>query len=348
MAVGNATPLLGHNSAIAVMEETTYGTFVTATANFIEFNSESLNMVREPVKLESVNFSRNFTKRIVGNESVSGSIEADLDPGADGLMLLLKQGMGGTVTTVDNTSASADEFAHTFAVGNMESNKATATSSDVKSLSLSAMRGGTATVFLYEGVRVSSFTIKGEVGSPVVVTYELMGQHSSITTTMPAISYSDLVPLYFKDITIKTGDSIGNVGTTEFYTSFEVTVNNNIDSDQRALGSREVVALPPSKREVLLKLGQRFDTTTSYDRAIGDTLTAIQIELSSEQTVGAGTVNSVYSMFIKLPEVFFNSNEPQVGGNEVLAVEIEGDAMYNSDAGYDIQLVLYNATANYA
>lgn len=348
MAVGNARPYMGWNSCISVAEETTLNTYVTGTANFIEFNSEGFKRERDVTKLESVNNTRNFTKRIVGNESISGSIESDLDVGSDGLMLIIKQAMGGTVTNVANTSASADEYTHTFNIGGMESNKGTSTASDVKGLSFAIKRGDTSATFTYSGCRVNTLTIKGEVGNPVVMSAEIVGMAASVTSTMPTISYSNLVPLYFKDVSITIGDSVTNATTAEYYTSFELTINNNINSDVRALGSRSVVQLPPQKREVMLKLGQRFDTLTAYNRFTQDTLTAVKISMMSEQTVGAGTANSVYSMYLNLADCRFKSNEPQVGGNDVLASEIEADVMYNSEQGYDIQIVAYNGTANYA
>jgi hypothetical protein len=348
MAVGNAVPKLGHNSCISIMEETAFNTFVTATANFLEFNSESFGQERENIKMESVNCSRAFTKRIVGNETISGSLEFDFDPGATAIAYIIKQAFGGTVTSVPNTSASADEYTHTFALGDMENNKATATASDHKSLSVSIMRGGTDTVWCYSGCRVNALTIKGEVGAPVVCTAEFMGAGASLTSTFPAASYSDIIPLYFKDITFKTGVTISAVSTTEWITNFEFTLNNNLDGDQRALGTRNIVQLPPSKRDVMLKLGMRFDTTTTYDRFIQNTQTAIQLILSSEQTIGAGTANSVYSMYINIPAGYFNSTQPQVGGNDVLVQEVEIDCMKKADPGYEVQIQLYNGTANYA
>ncbi len=97
----------------------------------------------------------------------------------------------------------------------------------------------------------------------------------------------------------------------------------------------------------MLKLGQRFDTSTAYDRFTQDTLTAIKIVCSSEQTVGAGTANSVYSMILNMADCRFKNNEPAVGGSDVLAHEIEADVMYNNEQGYDVQIIAYNGTANY-
>ena len=97
MAVGNAVPKLGHDSCISIMEESSFNVYVTGTSNFLEFSSESFGQEREAVKLESVNCSRAMTKRFVGNETVSGSLEFDLDPAATAIAYIFKQAFGGIV-----------------------------------------------------------------------------------------------------------------------------------------------------------------------------------------------------------------------------------------------------------
>ena len=345
MAVGNATPKMGYDSCIGVAQETTFGTFVTTTASYIEFNTESLKHSREEIKLESINNSRDFTKRIIGNETVEGAIEADLDINADGLVYIMKQAMGGTVGI---STISATEFVHTLNTGNMEANKGTTTASDIKSLSF-AVRKGDANTFNVAGARVGNLTIKGEVGAPIIMSAEIIGQYMSISSTIGGvISYSDVTPLYFKGVTIKTSDTITSASlTAEYFTAFEFTLNNNLDGDQRSLGSRNITVLPPGKREITCKLTQRFDTTTSYDRFISNTATAIQIVLDSETTVGTTGGNTTYSCIINIPAAYWNSNMPEVGGNEVLTHEIESSGMYSAEEGFSVQIVVRNDTANY-
>ena len=162
----------------------------------------------------------------MGNESISGALEFDLDPGATAIAYIIKQAFGGTVSSVANTDTGSDEYTHTFNLGDMENTKATSTASDTKGLSVSIMRGGTDTVFCYSGCRVNNLTIKGEVGAPVVCSAELLGAGASLTSTFPAASYSDIIPLYFKDVTFETGVTISAASTIEYITSFEVSLNN--------------------------------------------------------------------------------------------------------------------------
>ena len=340
MAIGNTVPYMGYESAMGVGEETTFGTLKTATA-FLEFNSESLKMTREEIKRESINTTRDPRKRLIGNESVSGSVEFDLNVASDAIVYIVKQALGGTVSSATITTGS---YTHTLYPGNMESNAAT-TTSYVKGLSFSTRRGSSA-VWYYQGMRVNTLTIKGEVNSPVIVTAEMVGKTATLGSALPTVSLSDVLPVNFTGVQIQVGGSLGAL-TTEYFKSFELSIANNIDSDQRTLGTRTVNTLPPARREVKLKLAQVFDTTTAYSRFNDNTATSISIYCNSEQTCGSVGGSTTYSMKIDLPTCYFNSNQPEVGGPGVINHELDVSAMYNASIGSSLAVTIINATASY-
>lgn len=345
MSVGNGYPFLGYGSVVGVAPEGTFGTFVTATA-FIEFNSESFKREREEKILESINTTRSFKKRLIGNETVSGTVEADLNIASDGICYIIKQAMGGTVSSA--TIGAAGAYVHTFNVGDMQLNASTATVADKPSLSFQVQKGnyvtGTSNIWCFSGCRVNQLTIKGEIGSPVTWSAEIIGQGSSVTTTIPAATFSDILPINFTGVTINTGVTITAV-SAEYFTAFEFTLNNNLDGDVRVLGSRNIVQLPPLRREVKLKLTQRFDTTTAYSRYIENTLTAIEINMTAEQTIGA--ISTTYGCTIKMPAGYYNSNMPEIGGADVITYDVDVTGLYKADPGYDVQILIRNATTGY-
>ncbi|MDY6888134.1 MAG: phage tail tube protein [Pseudomonadota bacterium] len=348
MAVGD-NARFGYDSFVGISEETTYGTSADSFS-YIEFSSESMKRNIEEIKLESINTSRDYIKRLRGNESIEGSLEFDLNVAADACVYLLKQAMGGTVATAVLYTTTSSGRGHTLNTGNMENNKSSSGSTDTVALTLEIQKGGnesTGTVWDFLGTRVNSISIKGEIGAPVVMTAELIGQTASTTSSTPTVTFTDINPCNFTGITINTGDSITNV-SAETFIGFELTLNNNLisDTNARKLGSRTLQILPPARREVNLKLTQRFDTTTSYDRFIDNTMTAIQILLDSEQTIAANC--STYSMHINLPACYFNSNMPEIGDFGVVTHEVEVSAIKeNTTTSYSIQMQINNATANY-
>ena len=94
MSVGNGIPFLGYDSYIGIAEESTYSSVQTATA-FVEFTSEGFMKEIEEQRREEINTTRDFTRRMTGNVTVSGSLEAPLNIAADGFIYLMKQAMGG-------------------------------------------------------------------------------------------------------------------------------------------------------------------------------------------------------------------------------------------------------------
>jgi len=161
----------GYDSILGVAEETTLGTYVTATATDY-FHSESLKLTREKMRGESINSTRDNVFLVQGKESVEGAIELDVNLQSDLFHLILKQAMGGTVSSARAASTTIASYRHTFAVGNMENNDSSVSSADVKGLSFWVRRGDTTTNgFAFFGNRVNQLTISGEVGQPVKVEF---------------------------------------------------------------------------------------------------------------------------------------------------------------------------------
>jgi hypothetical protein len=346
MGLGGNTTRHGYASFVTINEETTFGTQITGTA-YTEFNSESLKQNREVQKLESINGTRDPIRVFQGNETIEGSIEVDLAPDNDVHMYLIKQAFGGTVGVSVISAAAA--FQHTFNLGDMESNKGTSTASDVKSLSISVQKGQTSTAQMhYNGCRVNQLAISAEVNSPVKMTAEIIGRSATNTAETHAVVFPANRPLYFTGITITTGNTTTTLSAT-CVTNFEMTLNNNLVNDNatRQLGDRYLKVLPPTTREVNLKLGMRFDTMTAYNNFINLTPITVNINMSNGVTISGGTT---YSMLLDFPKMYTMENPtPDVGDNGVLSAEINMMAIkQNTTTSYVLQATVDNATSNYS
>ncbi len=353
MAVG-AGARLGYVGVIGLCPEETLGTHKTSTS-YIEFNSESMKKTIEALKLPAINMSRNYKRQIQTIETVEGSIEFDMDLASDFCINVIKQAMGGTVSSA---TIAADEMTHILSEGDMQSNKYSATSgTNTVAFSLQVRKGGvfeasktgSGDVWDFNGCRVNNLSIKGEVGSPIIVTAELIGVSASISTDSLTASFSGKLPLDFSHVTIETGDSIGNITATEYYQSFEFSINNNLVPDSRNLGSRNIGVLPPTKRDTMLALTQRYDTTTSYDRYTSQTLTAFEITIAGQQTITAVAASTVYAMHIKLPRCIANPNMPVIDDPGLISQDVEYNCLQGNyaSASYSCQMVVNNATKEY-
>jgi hypothetical protein len=203
----------------------------------------------------------------------------------------------------------------------------------------------------YSGCRVNTLSIKGEIGSPIIMSAELVGQKGTITTSVPALAaFSTIAPLDYGMASITTGNTITSLSAVTCV-GFELTINNNFttDANARKLGSKRIVKPFPGRREVNLKLTQRLDTTTAYSAAIANTATAINIAIVSPTYVTVSTTSgTTYGMHIKLPQAYVNTpGLPEIGDAGVVMLETEWNCIYSSATGYSIQMLVDNATASY-
>lgn len=332
---------MGYEGLVGIAQESTFGTFVTSTA-WLEFNSESLKHNIEQIKLESINGLRDYKKILQGNTTIEGSVEAPFCPAETGCILFLKQAMGGTCTVA---AASGTSYAHTFNLGNMESNKSSAgAAADYKGLSIAARPGASAVkTFNFYGCRVNNWTIKGEANSPIIFTADLIGKGCSTSSTLPAASYSDINPVTFVGASFKSGTT--TTFAAEYVRSFELSLNNNINTDHRVLGSREVAQLPPAKRNIGFKVTQVFDTSTAYDRFTQQTQTAWEITLDT--LIARGSSAGTYKAVITLYDCRLGPNTPVVSGPGPIVQELNYTCLYASTPAKAMDVVITNKTANY-
>lgn len=342
----------GVYSVLGIKEETTLGTYLTATV-FMPFSSESFKVVSPKIKIEEVNGSRNTTRVFQGPKHVTGSIEANLNVQENCQMYIVKQAMGGTCSSTRPVALGG--YSHVFEEGNMEANASTVTVADVKGLSIFVKRGETTTAsWGFAGMRVNSLTIKGEYGKPVVMTAEMVGVSGSLTTYAAGIttSFASELPLLFAGVSVREAATYGSVTsvTADYFQSFEFSINNNLISDDssRSLGSRDLAVLPPSKRDCTLKLTQRFDTTTAWQKFIDHTTSAIRIMCQGVNTLSAVALDTVASFHIDLPYVVWeDSAQPAIKGAGTITQEISGIPYQATTTAYMVKLLANNNTAGY-
>ena len=317
MAIGSGA-VLGFDSLVGLAEETTYGTFVTATS-FVEFNSESLNRNINYQKLNSIFGRRGFQRMVEGQTDVSGDINFNLHA-VNGL-ILLKNAMAGSITTL--AVVGATHASHTFALGDWSVQTASASFSIQKRVGST-----TARTFLLSGCRVNQLAISGAINQPVQCVAGIIGQNltSSAASSMGATNFSTVRPFLFFDGTYTSDNTTSSWGTTvDDILSFELTINNNIVSDDKArrIGSRFVRLLPAGQREINLSISQRFDTMTAFESWLANTQHSIRIHLDTGLTIGSAAGNTTYSMRFDFRNVrIMEGAVPQVGDNGVVTYDL--------------------------
>ena len=339
---------LGYRSIFATVGETAFGTGPTALTGASYYESSSFGMKREieEVKSEEINSTRSYTRRYQMMQSISGSITKDLHP-VDGIPFLL-HALGGTV---EPAGTSATGYTHTITPDETNIVKAGAAGATTEtSLSLLGRKGGEQG-YIYNGCRVGQAVITGEIGSPIRAAYDIMGKQATSATAMTdtAVSFSSVRPFLFKDATLQYASTTALLTSTSAIqmVGFELTVNNNVDGDQGALGQDTIVDLPPGMREVGLKLTMRYDTTASYDRFISGEYGAAKLVLTSSEAIASTTY---YSLEFEMPKVYWNNVDPEISEAGVITIEPELTCIrgeLSGTTGYDIKATLQNLTASY-
>jgi hypothetical protein len=327
---------------VGYQPEPTFGAGTATATNFIEFNSESMKISQDEILITGINTTRTYYKRTYGNKSVGGTIEYPLSP-EDGIGLI-KHTLGGTATV--STIGAGLAYNHTLTPGDNNS-----WPGSQASLRFS-IRKGADHIMDYYGCRINSLTLKAAINQPIIASVEFVGKDTTAGVAVTP-AYTALIPFIFVDGSFLEGNTTTALTTTsglQYVTGFELKITNNLVSDDnvRSLGSRTVMDLPPNNfRDVTLNITQRFDTTTAITNWMTANERMVQIRLDSGVTIGAAGTN--YSMIINLPKVYYNGEQPVVGGPGVLTYTIPMRAIASSatSTGYDIQIQVTNLTANY-
>lgn len=317
MAVGDGAEA-AIRSYIAYGKETTFGTYASVSVA-VEAISCSFKVEKESQKLETLNKSRDFSKRVQTNQNVGGTLEMYLHPIES--VLLFATAMGGGIAT----SSQSGVAIHTITAGNFDTSPS--------SLSFNIRKGSNANhVWEYSGGRPNVITIAAEIGEPVMLTAEMVFKDATLGTNNIGanLSVSSLAPFVYHQGSYIYSGTQGSLTTTnaEPIQSFELVINNNIISDSaaRQLGSQVPGVLPATQREIELTITQRWDTTTNYNRFIGATEGSVRLLFSGSQITS--TAAQTYSWQIDMPKVLMNTPDPELSGaGDLLQSEISFDVI---------------------
>lgn len=343
MPIGSAA-VLGFDSLFGIAQETAYGTFVTATAQ-LEFESESISRNENIQKLNSIHGRRGLYRRIQGQIEVSGDINYNLHPN-DGLYFI-KNALAGSITTVN--PATSTHTVHTLELGDWSTQTAPAALSLMKRVGSTTGR-----TWAISGARVNSLKISGAINEPIKAAVNIVAQNMTTSaSSFGSISLSSVRPFLFFDGTYTSDGTTTALGTTlEDIVSFELTINNNIvsDTNARRIGSRLVRTLPPGQREIMLSIGQRFDTTSAFESYLAASQQSIRLHLDTQLTIGATAGNTTYSMRFDIRNIYIDEGaSPVVGDNGIIIHNLNLGAITvgqnNTITSNEMQVVIFTSLA---
>lgn len=350
MAVGQGS-LVSNLSYLAFARETTYGTYVTATAG-LNFISAGFKLTKEVKILEEIQTSRTNSNFIGLGRNLEGNVEFYFNPRSAAANYLLHNAFGASTANITTATATGETagglaFTHTVDIGNFDAT--------YSSLSVNHRKGDSLTgkIFEYIGLRANEITFMGELDEALKTSVSLIGKDATTSSNDVSSSINTLtqVPLSFVNGRVSI-ESSTSFTTTSFWhvQSFELKVSNNLNADtgSRRIGSDTLDVLPAGMAQIDFKCTLRYDTLTAYNAMIAGTRLAAQIEFQGD-TMSTSVIRE--GVKFTLPYIVVtDAGDPEIGGpNDVITQEVTFAVLRDPTAsGYALKAEVTNLTASYA
>lgn len=342
---------VGFQSYLAVARESTFKTYVTATAG-LDFLSASFKTVKEQKTIEAISTKRTFSDRISLSKTVEGEIEFYMAADSDACVFLLHNAFGGGA--VSSASATGDTTGagvmdHTFSINNFDASNT--------SLSFNHRKGDSTNgkIFEYKGCRVNEFTLSGEVDEALMANASIIAVDSSTSTndiSANVISVTGQTPLSFVNMRLSVEGTFASLTSSSFWhvQSFEWGIANQLksDNDSRRIGTDILDVLPAGVAQFTFNFSMRFDTLTAYNAMLNETQLAAQLVFQGPTLTGSTLRQQIT---INMPRIYIqDAGDPEVGGpDEILKADISCLVLRDdsSAAGYAVKATVRNQTASY-
>ena len=293
----------GSRHDMAYVAENTFGTTPTTPVFVpIRHTGTTLGLSKDAIESEELRQDRQIAHYRHGNKSVSGDVNIELSYGSfdDLLQATLAGSWASDVLLAGTTRRSFTIERH-----HSDINKyLRSTGCSFNSMSLSVAPNSMVT---------GSFSIIGK--SFTVASTAISGAtYSSETTSAPFDSFTGSVN--------EGGSSVAVV------TGIELSVDNGMEA-LYVVGSDETLLPSIGKSTVTGSITAYFENSLLIDKFISETASSLEFTLTDQ----AGN-----SYIFELPNVKYNSGNPEVGGPGAITVSLDFVALYDSGIGSQIQI----------
>lgn len=304
MAIANGAQ---HN--IFYVAESTYGaTPATPTWTPIPHTGTTLALSKDGIESEKLRGDRQVEDFRHGNRSVSGDITAELEYGA--FDDLIEAVMCGTWSGSDTLISGTTRRSFTI---------------ERKFLDLA-----TPEFHRHTGCEFNTMSLSIAPNSMVTTTFGIVGKDLSTNTAEVASStYSaDVGHIPFDSFTGSITEGGSSIATV---TSLDITIENGLEP-LFSVGSSTTNRPSIGKSRVTGSLTTYFDSKALYDKFLNETTSSIVCTLKDLAT---GTGNQIE---IDIPNVKYNSGQPDVSGEGAVTVSMDFVALYEGAAKQQLKI----------
>ena len=288
---------------MAYVVESVFGTTpTTPTFTPIRHTGTTIGLSKDAIESEELRQDRQIANYRHGNKSVAGDVNIELSYGT--FDDLLEATLAGTWAT-DVLIAGTTRRSYTVERHHTDIGKyLRSTGCSFNALSLSVAPNSMVT---------GSFSVIGKAFS--VASTAISGStYSAETTTAPFDSFTGSIT--------EGGSSIAVV------TSIDLSIDNGMEA-LYVVGSDETLLPSIGKSTVTGSITAYFEDATLIDKFIAETASSLSFVLTDQ----AGN-----SYTVDLPNIKYNSGNPEVGGPGAITVTLDFVALYDSSTGSQIEI----------
>lgn len=293
----------GSRHDMAYVVESVFGTTpTTPTFTPIRHTGTTIGLSKDAIESEELRQDRQIANYRHGNKSVAGDVNIELSYGT--FDDLLEATLAGTWAT-DVLIAGTTRRSYTVERHHTDIGKyLRSTGCSFNALSLSVAPNSMVT---------GSFSVIGKAFS--VASTAISGStYSAETTTAPFDSFTGSIT--------EGGSSIAVV------TSIDLSIDNGMEA-LYVVGSDETLLPSIGKSTVTGSITAYFEDATLIDKFIAETASSLSFVLTDQ----AGN-----SYTVDLPNIKYNSGNPEVGGPGAITVTLDFVALYDSSTGSQIEI----------
>ena len=303
----------GATTKLVYDTETTYKTNPgTPDGMLLPFVSESISLERNFVSSKTIRSSRQPQMPVRARINVAGDLNWELGP-EEGR--LFKHIFGSAVKT-----GGAAPYTWTYKIATLPVGML---------LEKQFPDLDTAKYFVYNGLKVNSFRLRGKADGFIDASVSLIGAKETINAAVYDATVTDLGHTPFDGFEVIV--SQGGSPLTEIVTELELALENNLDDSIYAIGGAgQRSALREGIAHVTGKLTAFFANDTLYALAVAGTETTLKIECTHGNGTGNPAGNEKLSFLFD--EMKFFPKSPVISGPTGLLVELGFEAYYRVDA----------------
>ena len=297
MAIAN-----GAQQSLAFIAESTYGTTpATPTMVPFPFTGTTLAISKDGIESEKLRGDRQIEDFRHGNKTVGGDITSELEYGAfDDILEAVTCGSWTTNVLKPGVTRRSYTLERKFA--------------DL----------ATPEWHRYTGCEFNTLALSVAPNAMIGASWTVVGQDLSIgTAIISGATYSaDVGNTPFDSFTgeIKQGDKDGTPATIGTVTSIDLTIENGLEP-LFSVGSQTTSRPSIGKSRVTGSMTTYYDSKALYERFINETASEIVLTLTDV----AGN-----DYIINIPNVKYNSGQPDVSGEGPITVSMDFVALYNA------------------